>query len=140
VEVHVSVPVSSRFLLVDDEEEYIRTLSERLEMRGLASDVVLNGIDALAYLAEHEVEVVVLDLRMPGIDGVETLRRIKKSHPRVQVIIATGHGGESEKKATMQLGAFAYLSKPVDIETLAKTMLKASEAARTPGEEDRALE
>lgn len=136
----MNVPLSARFLLVDDEEEYIRTLSERLEMRGLTSDVVLNGADALAYLAEHEIEVVVLDLRMPGIDGIETLRQIKKSHPRVEVIIATGHGGESEQKAAMQLGAFAYLSKPVDIEILSNTLLKASQVARAPVEEERALE
>jgi DNA-binding NtrC family response regulator len=136
----MSVPTSARYLLVDDEEEYIMTLSERLEMRGLTSAVVLNGTDALEHLAQHEVEVVVLDLRMPGIDGIETLRRIKKGHPGVQVIIATGHGGESEEKAAMQLGAFAYLNKPVDIETLAKTMLEASQVARGSGEEDPALE
>lgn len=109
-------------------------------MRGLTSDVVLSGAAALTHLAQHEAEVVVLDLRMPGIDGIETLRRIKKSHPTVQVIIATGHGGESEKQAAMQLGAFAYLNKPVDIEVLSETMLKASQAARASGEEDQALE
>jgi two-component system response regulator CpxR len=125
----------ARFLLVDDEEEYVTTVAERLEIRGLRSDVVLSGEAALAYLERHEPDVVVLDLRMPGIDGIETLQRIKRSHPRVEVIIATGHGSEKEERAAMQLGAFAYLQKPVDIDVLCRTMERAGrERQRRNGE------
>jgi len=123
----------ARYLLVDDEEEYVTTVAERLEIRGLRTDVVFSGEAALAYLERHDPEAVVLDLRMPGMDGMETLQRIKRDRPWVEVIIATGHGSEKEERAAMQLGAFAYLQKPVDIEVLSKTMERAGRQRRSPG-------
>lgn len=114
-----------KILLVDDEEEFIHTLSERLMTRNLESSIVYNGEQALNYVKEEEPEVMVLDLKMPGIDGLEVLRRVKRDHPNVEVIILTGHGSEREETLAKELGAFAYLHKPVDIDVLASTMKEA---------------
>jgi CheY-like chemotaxis protein len=114
-----------RTLLVDDEREFVHTLSERLETRNLLSEVVYDGEQALAALADEPPEVMVLDLKMPGIDGLEVLRRVKRDHPQVEVIILTGHGTDREKAEAEELGAFAYLRKPVDIDVLAATMREA---------------
>ena len=120
----------SKVLLVDDEQEFVQTLSERLQMRELDTAVVYNGEEALSYIEGEEPEVMILDLRMPGIDGVEVLRRVKKNHPDVEVIILTGHGTEKDAALTRELGAFAYLEKPVAIDTLAKTVREAYEKIR----------
>ncbi len=115
----------SKVLLVDDEKEFVQTLSERLLARNLASEVAYNGEEALSQVAQEEPDVMVLDLKMPGIDGMEVLRRIKKERPNVEVIILTGHGSEADRELATELGAFAYLEKPVDIETLTQTMKEA---------------
>jgi len=115
----------SKILLVDDEREFVHTLSERLQARNLEAAVVYDGEEALSFVASDEPEVMVLDLKMPGIDGIEVLRRVKRDHPRVEVIILTGHGSKKEEETAMQLGAFAYLRKPVDIELLTRTMKEA---------------
>ena len=120
----------SRVLLVDDEREFVQTLSERLEMRDVGSAVAYDGESALRMVEDDEPEVIILDLRMPGIDGIEVLRRVKKSHPQIEVIILTGHGSEEDRKICMELGAFAYLQKPVDIEALSETLRRANEKAR----------
>lgn len=119
------LPLPSKVLLVDDEREFVQTLSERLQMRDLGSAVVYNGEEALSVVDEDEPEVMVLDLKMPGIDGVEVLRRVKKEHPNVEVIVLTGHGSTEIEKQCMELGACAYLEKPVDIDTLTKMMQEA---------------
>jgi len=75
----------------------------------------------------------VLDLKMPGIDGMEVLRRVKREHPAIEVIILTGHGSEKDRTACMEAGAFAYLQKPVDIEKLSETMRQAYEKVRGRG-------
>ena len=126
----------SRVLLVDDEREFVQTLSERLEMREVGSAVAYDGESALRMVEDDEPEVIILDLRMPGIDGIEVLRRVKKSHPHIEVIILTGHGSEEDRKTCLELGAFAYLQKPVDIEALSETLRQANEKARRsdPGE------
>ena len=120
----------SRVLLVDDEREFVQTLSERLEMRDVGSAVAYDGESALRMVEDEEPEVIILDLRMPGIDGIEVLRRVKRSHPLIEVIILTGHGSEEDRKTCMELGAFAYLQKPVDIEALSETLRQANEKAR----------
>jgi len=111
-----------KVLLVDDEEEFVTSLSERFEIRDLKADIALNGEQALHKVAEDEPHVVVLDLRMPGIDGIEVLRRLKKSHPNVQVIILTGHGTDKDAEHARRLGAFAYLQKPVEMDALVETV------------------
>ena len=116
---------SPRFLLVDDEKEYVQTLSERLQTRDLNSTIVYDGEEALSQINREEPDVMVLDLKMPGVNGMDVLRKVKKERPHVEIIILTGHGSEQDKISAMELGAFAYLEKPVDIEVLAKTMKEA---------------
>jgi CheY-like chemotaxis protein len=117
----------SKVLLVDDEREFVQTLSERLLMRDMGSAVAYDGESALNMIAEDEPEVMILDLKMPGIDGIEVLRRVKESRPEIEVIILTGHGSETDRETCMKLGAYAYLQKPVDIEVLSDTLKRANE-------------
>jgi two-component system response regulator CpxR len=119
---NLDLEVPKKILLVDDEKDFVHVLSERLQTRSMESAIAYNGEEALSILETDEPEVMVLDLKMPGIDGIETLRRVKKGHPETQVIILTGHGSEREEALARELGAFAYLHKPVDIDVLAKTM------------------
>ena len=119
-----------RVLLVDDEEEFVSALSERLMLRGIEADCALNGEEALARMMEKEFEVVILDVLMPGLGGLEVLRQIKSTHPNTQVILLTGHGSTREGIEGMRLGAFDYLIKPVDIEEMLAKMKEAGETAR----------
>jgi len=89
----------SKVLLVDDEREFVQTLSERLLMRDMGSAVAYDGESALNLVEEDEPEVMILDLKMPGIDGIEVLRRVKETNPEIEVIILTGHGSEADKKS-----------------------------------------
>ena len=114
-----------KILLVDDEQEFVETLSERIRMREHDSDVALNGEQALKKMDDDLPDVVVLDLKMPGMDGMEVLKRIRKAYPKVQVIMLTGHGSEKDEEEARKLGAFEYLQKPVEIDTLMKKVKKA---------------
>jgi len=114
-----------KVLLVDDEEEFVKTLAERIEMREAKSEVALNGEEALKAMDEDLPDVMVLDLKMPGIDGLEVLRRAKKAYPGVQIIMLTGHGSEKDEKEARRLGVFEYLQKPVEFEKLMRTITKA---------------
>jgi len=120
----------SRVLLVDDEREFVQTLSERLIMRDMGSAVAYDGESALDMVREEEPEVMILDLKMPGIDGIEVLRQVKETRPDIEVIILTGHGSEADREVCMKLGAFDYLHKPVDIEKLSETLRLANEKIR----------
>jgi CheY-like chemotaxis protein len=122
----------SKVLLVDDEREFVQTLSERLQMRDMGSAVAYDGESALAMIHEHEdePEVMILDLKMPGIDGIEVLKRVKQTRPEIEVIILTGHGSNEDRETCMRLGAFAYLQKPVDIDVLTQTLKQANEKMR----------
>jgi len=121
----------SKVLLVDDEMEFVQTLSERLQMRDIGSAVVYDGEQALTFVEEEEPEVIVLDLKMPGIDGIEVLKRIKSKYSEIEVIVLTGHGSEKDKEICMELGAFAYLQKPVDIDKLSEVMQEAYKKVRS---------
>jgi DNA-binding NtrC family response regulator len=114
-----------KVLMVDDEEDFVKTLSERMQMRDLDSDVALDGEQALQRVEDDIPDVMVLDLKMPGIDGLEVLRRVKKAYPQIPVIILTGHGSEKDEAEARRLGAFDYLQKPVDIEKLVQVLRKA---------------
>lgn len=114
-----------KVLMVDDEEDFVKTLAERMQMRDLDSDVALSGEAALQIVEDQVPDVMVLDLKMPGIDGMEVLRRVRKAYPQVQVVILTGHGSEKDEAEARRLGAFAYLQKPVDIEKLIITLKNA---------------
>ncbi len=120
-----------RVLLVDDEEEFVSALSERLMLRGIEVDSALNGEEALARLVEKEFEVVILDVMMPGLGGLEVLKQIKSTHPNTQVILLTGHGSTREGIEGMRLGAFDYLIKPVDIDEMLEKMKEAARTVRT---------
>ncbi len=124
-----NVEIPPKILLVDDEREFVQTLSERLQARHYPSSVVYNGEEALEFVKKDEPDVMVLDLMMPGIDGIEVLRRLKQERPNIEVIILTGHGSEREERLAAELGAFAYLKKPVNIDLLTRTMNEAYQKA-----------
>ncbi|MCK9240346.1 response regulator [Desulfocurvus sp.] len=126
----VDFEMPSKVLLVDDEREFVQTLSERLSLRDVGSHVVYDGESALDMVGSDEPEVMILDLKMPGIDGIEVLRRVKRESPGIEVIILTGHGSAQDRDTCMSLGAFAYLQKPVDIEVLSRTLREAHEKIR----------
>jgi len=105
-------------LLVDDELEFLATLVKRLTKRGLNISTAKNGEDALKTIGGKVIDVVVLDVRMPGIGGIQTLREIKKKDPLMEVIMLTGHARLEVAIEGMELGAFDYLMKPADIDEL----------------------
>ena len=111
-----------KVLLVDDEKEFVESLSERLALRNLKADVAYDGEQALKAVQEESPDVMVLDLRMPGINGTEILRRVKKERPDMAVVVLTGHGTDKDEKEVMRLGAAAYLRKPVDVDLLVGTL------------------
>ena len=114
-----------KILLVDDEEEFVKALSDRIQLRDQKSEVALNGEQALKRLEADLPDVMVLDLKMPGMDGLEVLRRVKKAYPDIQVIMLTGHGTDKDEEEARRLGAFEYLQKPVEMETLMQHIRRA---------------
>ena len=117
----------SKLLLVDDERQFAQTLSDRLHLREIGSVIAYDGESALDIIREDEPDVMILDLKMPGIDGIEVLKRVKQTNPKIEVIILTGQGSEADREQCMNLGAFAYLEKPVDVNVLSETIKKANE-------------
>jgi DNA-binding NtrC family response regulator len=115
-----------RVLIVDDEEDFRKTLAGRLELRDLEPDTAVGAKEALEFVREQaEPDVMVLDLRLPGMDGLEVLRQIKKAYPRIEVIILTGYGTKAAEAEARKLGAFDYLQKPVSIDALAEKIKSA---------------
>jgi DNA-binding NtrC family response regulator len=103
---------------VDDETDFVETLVKRLRKRKLDVRAASSGQQALDMLSESPSDVVVLDVKMPDMDGIETLRRIKKIAPGVEVVMLTGHANVEVAMQGMELGAFDYLMKPIDIDDL----------------------
>jgi DNA-binding NtrC family response regulator len=122
-----------RLLFVDDEEELVSAVIERMELRGIDGVGVTSGEEALRRLADEPFDVVVLDVKMPGLGGLEALRRMKQRHPRVKVILMTGHGSVKDTELGFALGAAAYLQKPVDLEVLLDTVRTTMEEGGTSG-------
>ncbi|MCB2212289.1 anion permease [bacterium] len=121
----------SRILLVDDEERFRQSLSERLELRGYETVGASNGEDAIKHIrANRDIEVVVLDRKMPGMSGEQTLKEMKEFRPELQVVILTGHGDLESAKEAGKLDAFNYLSKPVDLDQLI-TIIEAAREEKT---------
>jgi len=114
-------------LLVDDEAPFVETMTKRLTKRDLSIIPAFSGEEALERLKEQKnIEVIILDVKMPGMNGIETLKEIKKRHPLIEVIMLTGHATVESAIEGMKWGAFDYLMKPCDIEYL---ISKVSEAA-----------
>jgi DNA-binding NtrC family response regulator len=108
-----------KLLLVDDEERFLATTRILLGKRGVENiRTAANGADALKILRKERIDVVVLDVKMPGMDGVEVLRRSKQEHPLVEVIMLTGHASVESAVEGLKLGAFDYVMKPIDIPDL----------------------
>jgi len=111
-----------RVLIVDDEAELMTALKERLTLRGFAAEGVTTGADALAYLEKNPCDVVLLDVKMPGLGGLEVIQRIKTRWLSLEVVLLTGHGSVRDVEEGMALGAFDYLMKPVKIEDLIQVL------------------
>lgn len=117
--------LAAKVLLVDDEVEFIELMSQRLETRGLKVVTVASGEEAIAEVADHSFDVAVVDLAMPGIDGIETLKQIKKVRPDVEVIMLTGQATVKSGIDAMKHGALDFLEKPVIINDLLEKIWKA---------------
>ena len=107
-----------RILVADDEVEFASTLVTRLQLRKFQARMVNSGIDALAAIDEEEPDILLLDLKMPDLDGLEVLAKLRESYPHLKVVILTGHGSFEAGREGMELGAFDYIMKPVDLNRL----------------------
>lgn len=109
---------SDRVLLVDDEEDFVASLAKRLDRRGLRVETSSSGEEALAKVRERDFDVIVLDLAMPGLDGIATLKGLKETDPDLQVILLTGHATVPKSVEAIKLGAADLLQKPADFSEL----------------------
>ena len=112
------IRIPTRVLLVDDEKDFVEMLGLRLADAGEIVTAAHSGQECLAVLEEKDIDVVILDIKMPGMDGIATLKEIKKRFPLVEVIMLTGHGTTESAVQGMKLGAFDYLLKPASFEEL----------------------
>jgi DNA-binding NtrC family response regulator len=119
-----------KVLVVDDEVAFANTLSQRLQLRDMIVGTAYDGEEALLKLKEEEPDVMVLDLRMPGMQGMDILRETKKAYPLVQVIVLTGHGTDKDAEEAKRLGGFDFLNKPADIDHLERKIRKACQEKR----------
>jgi len=117
-----------KVLMVDDEEKFRETSSAILERKGFQTTMAANGNEAIKIIEKEPHDVVVLDIRMPGMDGHTVLSKLKSIAPDTRVIMLTGHGGKVSAKISLDLGAYDYLNKPCDIDLLATKIINAYEA------------
>jgi len=118
-------------MLVDDEEAFVQTMTKRLAKRDLNVITALSGKEALETLSKNRnLDVVILDVKMPGMDGIETLKEIRKAYPLTEVIMLTAHATVESAIEGMKLGAFDYLMKPCDIDLLMSKVQEASKKKR----------
>lgn len=117
----------ARILIVDDEKEFSAVVAERLQNRGMEADTTENGQDAIRMVKEKTYDAVVLDLAMPGMDGLETLRQLLAYDKDLQIILLTGHATVEKGVEAMKLGAVDFLEKPADISTLVGKVTQAQE-------------
>jgi len=115
----------TKVLLVDDEKEFASALAERLQLRNYDVKSASNALEALGLVHSFLPDVVLLDLKIPGMDGIETLKAIKQFEPAIEVSMLTGHGDIGSVEAGMMSGAFEYIMKPVDIGELTLKINKA---------------
>ena len=114
-----------KVLLVDDEKDFVETLAQRLEVRDFVVKTALSGDEALELIRESDLDVVVLDVLMPGKDGIQTLKEIKNLKPLINVIMLTGHATVETAIEGMRLGAYDYLMKPTETESLVEKIMSA---------------
>ena len=131
-----------RVLLIDDEQTLLEYLAKRLLREGFIVKVTFSGEEALQIAAEENYDVAVVDLKMPGMDGLETQKRLKEIQPFLQCIVLTGHGGIDSALESGQQDAFHYMLKPIEFESLMQTIrdayqykLKLQKRGSIPGEE-----
>jgi DNA-binding NtrC family response regulator len=116
-----------RVLLVDDEEQFLDVLSQRLGTRGIDAETSTSGEEALVKIKNRNFDAIVLDVMMPGIGGIETLKQIRKEYPELQIIMLTGRGSVDKAVEAMKEGAVDFLEKPADINTLMNKISEAKE-------------
>ena len=116
-----------KLLLVDDEQRFLQTTQKLLTRKGIAAEIADSGEKALAVLEEKDIDVVILDVKMPGMDGIEVLREIKQKHPLVEVIMLTGHATLESAVEGLKAGAEDYLMKPCSIDALVGKAIEAFE-------------
>ncbi len=117
--------MAEKVLLVDDEKEFVEGLAERMKLRGMDVKACVNPQEALNKVDEESYDAIILDLQMPGIDGIEVLKQIKKSKPEIQVILLSGHATVERGIEAMKLGAMDFIEKPADINILTDKIKKA---------------
>jgi DNA-binding NtrC family response regulator len=116
-----------KVLVIDDEPDFLETLVKRLQKRKLFVVGVGSGEEAMALLIKESFDVAILDVRMPGMDGIETLKEMKKRSPLTEVIMLTGHGSVESGVQGMRMGAFDYVIKPADFDELFEKISQAAE-------------
>jgi len=126
-----------QLLLVDDEERFLETTKALLDKRGVATFTAKSGLEAMEILDRQRMDVVILDVKMPGPDGVEVLRKIKQRYPLIEVLMLTGHATVESAVEGMRLGAFDYITKPCDITQLLSKAREAFEKKRAMEEKIR---
>ena len=122
-------------LLVDDEKDFVETLAERLETRGFKVSKAFSGEECLETIRKDHIDVVLLDVLMPGKDGIETLREIKQTNPLIEIMMLTGHATIDTAIKGLKLGAYDYLNKPTETKDLVEKILRAY--ARKSEQEER---
>jgi signal transduction histidine kinase len=129
-----------RLLLVDDEDDFRQTIAKRLKKRGIVPEEAATGEECLSILEKEPMNVVVLDVKMPGMDGIEVLRHIRKNYPKTEVILLTGHATTNDGVEGIKLGAFDYLTKPIELEHLLGKIRQAYEKIRREEEKQKETE
>jgi len=117
--------MSEKILLVDDEKDFLEDMSERIEARGMEVTTAESAVTALEQVESGGFDAIILDLMMPGMDGLETLKAIKKKNPDLQVILLTGHATIEKGIEAMKLGAMDFIEKPADLDKLTAIIKKA---------------
>lgn len=117
--------MSEKILLIDDETEFLEIMSERMNNRGMDVTTVASPKEALKKVAEESYDAIIVDLMMPEMDGLETLKALKKINPDVQIIMLTGHATVEKGIEAMKLGAMDLLEKPADLNSLSEKIHKA---------------
>lgn len=126
-----------RLLLVDDEDDFRQTLAKRLAKKGITLEQAESGEKALSILEKERIDVAVLDVKMPGMNGIEVLHHIKRKHPKTEVIFLTGHAATQDGVDGIKTGAFDYLSKPIEFEHLLGKIKQAYEKIEREDEKQR---